>query len=280
MSDDDPGIMRRSARPPDRTEVTGPLQTDVYDVWEPTPGRARHVTVALVHGGFWREQYDRSHTNPLSEALAADGFHVANLEYPRIGMPGGGWPGTGASVLARLESVHADTHLPDRVVVVGHSAGGHLVLWLASSDHAPWVTGVLALAPAADLAVADRLGLGQNTRRAKLLGATPDEASDAWADADPARQRLTRPAVIVTGELTDIVPAEVVESYVASRAPDEPLRTAVARGADHFDVIDPTSGAYLLVLAEIEGRAHPHHALTQRPVEGAAGAFGPCRARA
>jgi acetyl esterase/lipase len=251
MSDHDPGSMRRSARPPDRTEVTGPLQTDVYDVWEPTSGRARHVTVALVHGGFWREQYDRTSTNPLAEALARDGFHAANLEYARIGMPGGGWPGTGASLLARLESVHADTHLPDRVVVVGHSAGGHLVLWLASGDHAPWVTGVLALAPAVDLAVVDRLGLSNHAAR-ELLGATPDEAPEAWADADPARQRLTRPAVIVTGELDDVVPAEVVDSYVASRAPDEPLRTAVARGADHFDVIDPDSSAYLLVLAEIE----------------------------
>lgn len=251
VSDDDTDILFRSARPPDRTEVTGPLQTDVYDVWEPAPGRARGITVALVHGGFWREQYDRTHANPLAEALARDGFHVANLEYPRIGMPGGGWPGTGTSVVARLESVHADTHLPDRVVVVGHSAGGHLALWLASSDHVPWLTGVVALAPAADLGEVDRLGLGDDAARA-LLGGTPDEVPDAWVDADPARQHLTLPAVIVTGELDDIVPATVVDSYVASREAGEPLRTAVARRADHFDVIDPTTGAYLLVLAEVE----------------------------
>ena len=251
VSNDDTDILFRSARPPDRTEVTGPLQTDVYDVWEPAPGRARGITVALVHGGFWREQYDRTHANPLAEALARDGFHVANLEYPRIGMPGGGWPGTGTSVVARLESVHADTHLPDRVVVVGHSAGGHLALWLASNDHAPWLTGVVALAPAADLGEVDRLGLSDDAARA-LLGGTPDEAPDAWADADPARQHLTLPAVIVTGELDDVVPSSVVDSYVASRAADEPLRTAVARRADHFDVIDPTTDAYLLVLAEVE----------------------------
>jgi acetyl esterase/lipase len=243
--------MFRSARPPDRTEVTGPLQTDFYDVWEPSPGRARGITVALVHGGFWREQYDRTHANPLAEALARDGFHAANLEYPRIGMPGGGWPGTGTAVLARLQSVQADTHLPDRVVVVGHSAGGHLALWLASDDHAPWLTGVVALAPAADLGVVDRLGLSNHAARA-LLGGSPDEAPGAWADADPARQRLTVPAVIVTGERDDVVPAEVVDSYVASRTADEPLRTAVARGADHFDVIDPAGDAYLLVLAEVE----------------------------
>jgi acetyl esterase/lipase len=134
---------------------------------------------------------------------------------------------------------------------VGHSAGGHLALWLASDDHVPWLTGVVALAPVADLGEVDRLGLSDHAARG-LLGATPDEAPDAWADADPARQRLTRPAVIVTGELDDVVPAQVVDSYVASRSPDEPLRTAVARGADHFDVIDPTADAYLLVLAEIE----------------------------
>ena len=113
VSDDDTDILFRSARPPDRTEVTGPLQTDVYDVWEPAPDRARHVTVALVHGGFWREEYDRAHVAPLAEALARDGFHVANLEYPRTGMPGGGWPGTGTSVVARLEAV-ARGHPPAR----------------------------------------------------------------------------------------------------------------------------------------------------------------------
>ena len=78
--------------------MTGPEQTDVYDVWEPRgDDAARGITVALVHGGFWREQYDRAHQSPLAEALARDGFTIASLEYPRIGMPEGGWPGTGTS---------------------------------------------------------------------------------------------------------------------------------------------------------------------------------------
>jgi acetyl esterase/lipase len=252
MSDVDPEILTRRVRPPDRTEVTGPEQTDVYDVWEPRGDhRARGITVALVHGGFWREQYDRAHQSPVAEALARDGFHVASLEYPRIGMPGGGWPGTGTSLLARVESVHADTHLPDRVVVVGHSAGGHLALWLASQDRAPWLTGVLALAPAADLGEVARLGLSDGAAVA-LVGGTPDDLPDAWADADPARQRLTVPAVIVTGDRDDVVPASVVERYVSSRSPDEPLHTAVARSADHFDLIDPDHPAYLLLLSEVE----------------------------
>lgn len=243
--------MSRPARQPDRTEVTGPEQTDVYDVWEPDPHRARGITVALVHGGFWREQYDRAHQSPLAEALSADGFHVANLEYPRIGMPGGGWPGTGAALLARVESLRADTHLPDTVVLVGHSAGGHLVLWLASDDRAPWLRGVVALAPAADLGEVHRLHLSDDAASA-LVGGTPEEAPEAWADADPARQRLTTPAVVVEGELDDIVPASVVDGYERSRTADEPFHRALARGADHFDVIDPQHPAYLLLLAEVE----------------------------
>ena len=167
---DDPEILSRHVRPPDRTEVTGPEATDVYDVWEPEPHRARSITVALVHGGFWRERYDRAHLAPLAEALTRDGFHVANLEYPRTGMPGGGWPGTAAAVLARLGSVHEDTDLPDSVVAVGHSAGGHLVLWAASRERAPWLRGVVALAPVADLLEADRLHLGDDAARALLGG--------------------------------------------------------------------------------------------------------------
>jgi acetyl esterase/lipase len=240
-----------SARTADRTEITGPEQTDVYDVWEPTTARARGVTVALVHGGFWRERYDRAHLAPLAQALADDGFHVANLEYARAGMPGGGWPGTGTSVLEQLAAVHADTHLPERVVAVGHSAGGHLVLWAASNDRAPWLTGVVALAPAADLGEVDRLGLSDHAAR-NLIGCAPDDDPDTWDDADPARQRLTTPAVIVTGERDSDVPASVIDSYLASRAPAEPLHSAVAHGAGHFDVIDPLAPAYLLVLAEIE----------------------------
>ena len=252
VSPDDTDILFRSARPPDRTEVTGPARTDVYDVWEPTPERARGITVALVHGGFWREEYDRTHLAPLAEALARDGFHVANLEYPRVGMDGGGWPGTGEAVRARMESVQADTDLPDRVVAVGHSAGGHLALWLASSDRLPWLTGALALGPCADLREVDRLGLSERRRP------RPPRRHAGGASAGLGRRRPGRPAPhrrrpsSSPGEFDDVVPASVTEAYVASRAEGEPLTTAVARRADHFDVIDPATDAYLLLLAEVE----------------------------
>ena len=251
VSDDHSDILVRGARPPERTEVTGPAQTDVYDVWEPAADRARGVTVALVHGGFWREEYDRSHLAPLAEALARDGFHVANLEYPRAGMPGGGWPGTGEAVLAHLDAVHADTKLPDRVVVVGHSAGGHLALWLASGDRAPWVTGVVALAPAADLAEVDRLGLSDDAARA-LLGGRPAGRPPRLGRRRPRPSAPHRPVGGRDRRARRRRPPRRRRALRRIPHPGEPLHTADARGAGHFDLIDPVAPAYLLVLAEVE----------------------------
>lgn len=247
----EPAALARPARQPDRTEVTGPEQSDVYDVWEPEPQRARGVTVALVHGGLWRPGRDRAHLAPLAEALSRDGFHVASLEYPRTGMPGGGWPGTGQALLARVACVAADADLPERLVLVGHGAGGHLVTWLASEDRVPGLLGVVGLGPVVDLATAERLHLGDGAVRA-FLGATPQAAPEVWADADPARQRLTTRTALVCGELDETVPAAVVEAYLATRDPQDPLATATARGAGHADLVDPDHPAYLLVLAEIE----------------------------
>lgn len=245
--------MPPDARPalPARTEVTGPLATDIYDVWEPEAGRARGLTVALIHGGYWRAAYDRTYLAPLAAGLADDGFHVANLEYSRIGMPRGGWPGTGQTVRERLDAVRADEHLPDRVVAVGHSAGGHLALWLGSQGRTPWLVGVVGLAPAADLAALHRLGVSDDVAEL-LVGCPPSTCPEVWAEADPAVQHLDVPAVVLVGGRDDDLPADVVQGWVDRRMPPEVVRVHHLAEADHFDLVDPGHRAYLLVLAEIE----------------------------
>ncbi|CCH77856.1 hypothetical protein BN12_230033 [Nostocoides japonicum T1-X7] len=268
-----------------------PTPADTGDV---PPARA--VTVALVHGGFWKAAYDRTHLRSLAGALARDGFHVASVEYPRVGMPGGGWPGTGDAVADALTAIVADPSLPSPVVAVGHSAGGHLVAWCASSPttatagitgtagtagitgvraRVDGLAGVVPLAGVLDLVLADRQSLGDQAVRA-LVGlprrheSTPrdeagahgheskgdpaaDPADGIPVDADPARQRLVVPSVLVHGADDMNVPLSVSEAYLASRTSDDAACRLVAVGeADHFALIDPLTPAYTVVVEAIE----------------------------
>src|SRR3954469_13396839 len=48
----------------------------------------------MIHGGFWREKYDLVHAGHLCVALTKAGIPTLNVEYRRVGNPGGGWPGS------------------------------------------------------------------------------------------------------------------------------------------------------------------------------------------
>lgn len=240
VSDEHPAFSR-TARPIDRTVRLGPQECELYDVW--VPPAPIGTTVVLVHGGFWRARYDRHHLEPLASALALDGFHVANIEFPRVGMPSGGWPGMGQAVAARVDAVRDDQGLPDRLAVVGHSAGGHLALWLASSGRAPEVSQVVALAPAVPLAEVHARGLSRGAAQ-ELMGCLPEQDPDFWAEADPDTQRLTTPTTVIFGPADADVPPAMTAAYAANRRFDEPCTMVEVPGADHFDLIDPGHAAY------------------------------------
>lgn len=206
--------------------------------------------VIFLHGGFWRAEYDRAHTGPLAADLAARGHPVACPEYRRVGQPGGGWPGTLDDVEAALAALpdlvrpHAD---PAGAVLAGHSAGGHLALLNA---HTPGLSGVVALAPVADLAEAHRTGIGSGAVAA-LLGGGPLEVPTRFDRADPARRGpVPVPTVIVHGDADDRVPLANSAGYAASVGGSS-CRVEVLDGIDHFAVIDPLSGAWPHVLAAL-----------------------------
>ena len=222
---------------------------DVHLPWPgPDPAAERAPLVVLLHGGFWKQAYDRRHTRPMAAALAAEGYVVAAPEYRRVGGTGG-WPTTAddvdTAVAALPELLDGLGVHTTGMTLLGHSAGGHLALWLATRPHP--VDRVVALAPVADLRCAARQGLGGRATQA-LLGGEPEEVPHLYDQADPVTRFTSRPACevrVVHGEADDVVPPELSRRLVEAHPF---VRLDVVRGADHFDVIDPTSPAWASVL--------------------------------
>ncbi len=225
----------------------------------------------FLHGGFWRAEYGREHTAPLAEALADAGFAVCAPEYRRTGQPDGGWPGTFDDVAVavdRLPELVAQAAGgvidPNRVVLAGHSAGGHLALWAASRHllpaGSPWRAqgqagcGVVALAAVSDLAASYRWRLGQWAAEA-LMGGGAEYFADRYDAVDPSRLVPAGvPVWLVHGTGDDRVPWHMSLDYaVRARAGGATGGLAptcvLLPGTGHFELIDPLSAEWPQVMA-------------------------------
>ncbi|ARZ69243.1 hypothetical protein SMD11_3611 [Streptomyces albireticuli] len=222
-------LMALPYEPPSTTVAYGEHPSQVVDFYRPAGATGpRELRVTLLHGGFWREAYDRRHLAPLAAALAGPGVEVALAEYRRVG-GGGGLPATFEDV-ARITALPG---APARHVLVGHSAGGHLALWAASAAPGS-VTEVVAVAPVADLRRARALGLGNGAVTA-LLG--PGE----HPEADPSRLSPPRmPVTVLHGTADPDVPLSVSGGYVsAMRGCGGGVVLRALRGVGHFGAVTP-----------------------------------------
>lgn len=265
MPADPRAVLTRPAPEPDRTVAYGDDPNQVADLRRPAGSGPARPLVVVVHGGFWRAEYDRRHTGPLAAALAALGHPVAQLEYRRTGQPGGGWPGTLTDVLtgvAELPALAAEA-LPGRVaptppILLGHSAGGHLALYAAASAPAT-VGAVLALAPVADLGEGYRRGLDSGAVAA-LLGGGPQDVPDRYATADPrALVPIPVRTVVMHGSEDHQVPVGMSRDFVrAARASGSDISLVELPGCEHFGLIDPESLVWPEVLAVLRSLHDDH----------------------
>jgi acetyl esterase/lipase len=208
--------------------------------------------VIVVHGGYWRAQYDRSLMTDLCLDLAAHGVAAWNVEYRRVSA-GGGWPETFLDVAAAVDLL-ADVDAPldlSRVSSVGHSAGGQLALWIAARPGllpgtpgaAPRVIAGSAVSQAGvlDLRLAAELKPSAEPTRA-LLG-DPDEHGMRYDLASPReRVPLGIPQLLLHGDRDDTVSMRIATSYgTAAHEAGDPCELRVLTGVGHFEHIDARS---------------------------------------
>jgi len=218
------------------------------------PSRRRASVVVLLHGGFWRQPYGRDQMSAVAADLQRRGHAVWNLEYRRTAGGAGGWPATfddvraGVAYLREAPSGAVDL---GRVTVCGHSAGGHLALWVAAqrrglaADAGVTVCAAVGQAPVADLVAAHTLGLGRGAV-GELMGAGPDQAPDRYAAASPAALLpLGVRQLILHGVLDDVVPLALTDAYVAAaRRAGDSVAVRELAGSGHMEFLDPSSAAH------------------------------------
>ena len=227
------------------TVAYGEHPEQVAEIWSSDPDAP---LVVVLHGGFWKQQYDRSHCRGLALALTALGATTVLLEYRRVG-GGGGWPTTFDDVRVGLRKIVQHHPRAARRIVIGHSAGGHLALWAAATEPLPVVDAVIGLAPIADLTamarVFERSGLDpqQNHENHEnpvvdLMGGTPDDRPDRYDLADPVRLPSFSSSVrLLHGARDTVVPLELSASYAAKHQGV----TLSELPCGHFELIDPRS---------------------------------------
>jgi acetyl esterase/lipase len=225
-------------------------RSQVADLYLPAGAGPWPVAVVL-HGGFWRERYDRSLMDALCADLAGRGWAAWNLEYRRIGGGRGGWPSTfddvaaGIDFLGNLRTAGAPIDVR-RVVAIGHSAGGHLALWAATRERpvVP-VTAAVGQAAVCDLARGSRLGLSGGAVD-ELMGGPPDRVPERYAAGSPIeRLPLGVPTLLVHGVRDDTVPVELSRDLqAAAAAAGDRCELVVLKDDGHYEHIDPATTAW------------------------------------
>lgn len=243
-------VLELKARKPDLVTRYGRAPSQTAALWMP-PLRAEGPVpvIFLVHGGCWLSDYSAEHIYPLAAKLAADGYAVWVPEYRRVGEPGGGWPGSAVDMALALDAL-SELDNPrialSRTVVMGHSAGGQLGLWLAARDPA-LVKPPVRIAAAIGLAAITDLkayAKGSNSCQAvthSFMGGSAEENPRAYKQASPSLLETQVPVRLLRGAADGIVGPEQVTSMQRASAMELP-------NAGHFDWVHPETQAYHRVL--------------------------------
>jgi acetyl esterase/lipase len=240
-------ILSKLPPKPDLRLTYGADPNQFVDVRVPS-GRGPHPLVFFIHGGFWRSRYDLVHAGHLCHALKGVGLATWNVEYRRVGNPGGGWPGSFEDIRSAYHALRGQANNSsakfdlDRICVAGHSAGGQLALCLAA--HEPSLARVLSLAGMLDLRRGWELHLS-NDAVAELLGGPPSEVPGRYGEASPDQQNISATQKVVHGTEDQDVPYEISQNYSKRKVEaGENVELITLPGTGHYEMIDPGSAVW------------------------------------
>ena len=220
-------------------------------------GSGPFPVAVFIHGGCWLNAFSLDHVSAVSRALAAEGYAVWTPEYRRVGDRGGGWPGTFEDITSCVGFLRdiATKHSLDLecLVVMGHSAGGHLALWLAAQK-AISLRGVISLAGISDLMAYERLGNDCAASLPGLLDGTSSEVPERWRKSNPlALLPIDTPVSLIHGDLDTIVPLSQSESFAAASGG----ALQIVKGGGHFDMVSPRTWAFDVICRTLQRMTGP-----------------------
>jgi len=258
-----PDLLGRPRPAPSATVRYGDDPLQVVDLWLPE-GAGPHPVALMVHGGCWQTEIaDRTIMNWIADDLRRRGIAVWNIDYRGVDRPGGGYPGTFQDAAAAADALraHAARYRLDagRVVAIGHSAGGHLALWLAGRPRLPAgsplrtadplpIAEVVSLGGLPDLEEAARPpGSGCGTEViARISGGRFAETSV------PRLAPLGIRQVLINGRQDRIIPTAYAEGYARPmRAAGDDVRVRMLDATGHVELVAPETAAWAAAVEEL-----------------------------
>jgi acetyl esterase/lipase len=262
---------------PDHKIAYGKESLQFGELWLPvSTAKARLPVVVLIHGGCWRADLPGAELVAfLADELRKHGVAVWSLNYRRLGHSSGGYPGTFSDVangVAHLRAIADKFNLDlNRVVATGHSAGGHLAVWVAAQNRIPAgstlkreqtvnfqaVIGIAAIPDLAHFARAGAHACGDNTVDQLVDAANrtpPGGAKNApFIDTSPSEMLpLGVKQILIHGVFDGIVPPAIGLRYQShAKTMGENIELITLERAGHFELIAPWTPAGMVVVTKI-----------------------------
>lgn len=249
----------------------GPEEHQFGDLRLPA-GDGLFPVIIVIHGGFWRARFDLEFMGHFAHDLTERGFATWSIEYRRIGQPGGAYPNTlldAGQAADHLRKISGEYSLDlQRVLAIGHSAGGHLAFWLAARPQIAdtdqlYIPDPLKLQGAVSLAGVTNLRRGYELKLGggvvgDLLGGGPDQFPERYYGASPSELLpLGIPQVLIHGEKDDTVPYSLSQEYFEKAdLLGDPVKLVGLPDAGHFEVIDPKAKEWSVIVENALALSH------------------------